>query len=298
MGYRVIFLTGGCKLSVKNEQLMIDNGDTSKVPLEDIGCIIADSPQVIINSYLLMKFSEYGIVFITDGKNHIPCGVHLPFAVHSRHLSVLHEQIKMTEPTKKRLWKSIVIQKIRNQANVLKICGVEEWEEVDSISLKVKSGDTSNMEGTAAAKYFKLLFGKDFTRGSENVVNSMLNYGYAVLRSMIAKNLVAYGFEPSLGIHHKSTLNSFNLADDMIEPFRPIVDLFVRIYAEDEEELTTKVKTRLADLLNMNVLINGKYFTCSRAIELQIQSLSGFINGRNTELDLPIIVELERHRYE
>ncbi len=298
MGYRVIFLTGGCKLSVKNEQLMIDNGDTSKVPLEDIGCIIADSPQVIINSYLLMKFSEYGIVFITDGKNHIPCGVHLPFAVHSRHLSVLQEQIKMTEPTKKRLWKSIVIQKIRNQANVLKICSVEEWKNVDSISLKVKSGDTSNMEGTAAAKYFKLLFGKNFTRGSENVVNAMLNYGYAVLRSMIAKNLVAYGFEPLLGIYHKSTLNSFNLADDMIEPFRPIVDLFVKIYAEDEEELTTKVKTRLADLLNMNVLINGKYFTCSRAIELQIQSLSGFINGRNTELDLPIIVELERHRYE
>ena len=298
MGYRVIFLTGGCKLSVKNEQLMIDNGDTSKIPLEDIGCIIADSPQVVINSYLLMKLSEYGIVLITDGKNHIPCGVHLPFAVHSRHLSVLQEQIKMTESTKKRLWKSIVMQKIRNQANVLRICSVEEWEEVDSISLKVKYGDTSNMEGTAAARYFKLLFGKDFTRGSENIVNAMLNYGYAVLRSMIAKNLVAYGFEPSLGIHHKSALNSFNLADDMIEPFRPIVDLFVRIYAEDEEELTTKVKTRLADLLNMNVLINGKYFTCTRAIELQIQSLSGFINGRNTKLDLPTIVELERHRYE
>lgn len=249
MGYRVIFLTGACKLTVKNEQLVIDNGDKSKVPLEDIGCIIADSPQVVINSYLLMKLSEYGIVLITDGKNHIPCGVHLPFAVHSRHLSVLQEQIKMTESTKKRLWKSIVIQKIRNQANVLRICSVEEWEEVDSISLKVKYGDTSNMEGTAAARYFKLLFGKDFTRGSENIVNAMLNYGYAVLRSMIAKNLVAYGFEPSLGIHHKSALNSFNLADDMIEPFRPIVDLFVRIYAEDEEELTTRVKTRLADLL-------------------------------------------------
>ena len=204
----------------------------------------------------------------------------------------------MTEPAKKRLWKSIVIQKICNQANVLKICSIDKWEEVESISLKVKSGDTSNMEGIAAARYFKLLFGKNFTRGSENTVNAMLNYGYSVLRSMIAKNLVAYGFEPSLGIHHKSVLNSFNLADDMIEPFRPIVDLFVRIYAEDEEELTTKVKTRLADLLNMNVLINGKYFTCSRAIELQIQSLSGFINGRNTELDLPIIVELERHRYE
>ena len=298
MGYRAIFLTKGCRLSVKNEQLLIDNGDTAKIPLEDIGCIVADSEQVGLNTYLMMKLAEYAVTLIIDNKSHTPCGVYLPFARHSRHLMLLREQIKMTEPAKKKLWKQIVQKKIENQADVLKICGIEQWKEIDSIKTKVKSGDTSNMEGVAAARYFKLLFGKEFMRSQENVVNAMLNYGYAVFRSTIAKNLVVYGFEPSLGIHHKNLLNSFNLADDMIEPFRPIVDLFVKIYAEDAEELDTKMKTRLVDLLNMNVLMNGKFFTASRAADIQIQSLSGFISGKNAELILPTIVELERHRYE
>lgn len=162
----------------------------------------------------------------------------------------------------------------------------------------VKSGDISNIKGVAAAKYFKHLFGKDFTRGPENTVNAMLNYGYAIFRGCIARTLVAYGFEPSLGLHHHNTLNSFNLADDMIETFRPVVDLFVKIYGEDKEELDTGMKTRLVDILNMNVLMNGKFFACQRAIDLQIQSLSGIINENDTELILPTVIELERHRYE
>ena len=298
MGYRVIFLTKGCKLSVKNEQLMIDNGDTAKIPLEDIGCIVADSPQISLNIYLLTKLAEYAVALIIDDKSHTPSGVCLPFAKHSRHLMLLKKQIDMTEPTKKRLWKQIIQKKIGNQAIVLQICNIEQWKEVDSKKAMVKSGDTTNMEGTAAARYFKLLFGKDFTRSQENTINAMLNYGYAILRSCIARTLVAYGFEPSLGVHHRNTLNSFNLADDMIEPFRPVVDLFVKVYAEEAEELDTKIKIKLADLLNMDVLINGKFFNCQRAIDLQIQSLSGILNGNNTELALPTIIELERHRYE
>ena len=135
-------------------------------------------------------------------------------------------------------------------------------------------------------------------RAQENIVNAMLNYGYAVFRGCIARTLVAYGFEPSLGLHHRNMMNSFNLADDMIEVFRPVVDLFVKYYGEEAEELDTRIKTRLVDLLNMNVLMSGKFFTCQRAIDLQIQSLSGVINGNDTELILPTVIELERHRYE
>ena len=298
MGYRVIFLTKGCRLSVKDEQLLIDNGDVARIPLEDIGCIVADSAQVSLNNYLLMKFAEYAIAFISDDKTHTPCGVYIPFARHSRHLQMLQKQIGMTEPAKKRLWKQIVQKKIENQACVLKLCGINEWKEVEDKILLVKSGDTSNMEAVAASRYFKLLFGKDFTRAQENTVNAMLNYGYAVFRGCIARTLVAYGFEPSLGLHHRNMMNSFNLADDMIEVFRPVVDLFVKYYGEETEELDTRIKTRLVDLLNMNVLMNGKFFTCQRAIDLQIQSLSGVINGNDTELILPTVIELERHRYE
>lgn len=298
MGYRVIFLTKGYRLSVKDEQLMIDNGDVARIPLEDIGCIVADSPQISLNNYLLMKLAEYAIAYISDDTTHTPCGVYLPFVRHSRHLQVLQKQIDMTEPAKKRLWKQIVQKKIENQADVLKLCGINEWKEVYNKKALVKSGDPSNIEGSAAARYFKLLFGRDFTRGQENIINAMLNYGYAIIRGCIARTLVAYGFEPSLGIHHRNMLNSFNLADDMIETFRPVVDLFVKIYGEDTEELDTGMKTRLVDILNMDVLMNGKLFACQRAIDLQIQSLSGVVNGNDTELLLPTVIELERHRYE
>lgn len=157
MGYRVLFLANPIKLSVKNEQLLIDNGEVTKVPLEDIECIVADSPQIRVNVYLLMKFSEYAITFYVTDKAHHPCGVFLPVSRHSRHMSVLNEQINMSLPTKKKLWKQIVMQKIENQAAVLKLCNIEGWHEIDCIKYKVHSGDTGNMEAVAASKYFKLL---------------------------------------------------------------------------------------------------------------------------------------------
>lgn len=298
MGYRVIFITNPCRLSIKNEQLIIDNGEIARVPLEDIECIAADSMQISFNTYILSKAAEYAITLYITDKSHTPCGVYLPFQRHSRHLAVLRSQMEMTEPAKKRLWKYIVTKKIENQAAVLRLCGVEEWKSVDDIKLKVKSGDTSNMEGCAAAKYFKMLFGNDFTRSDDCIINAMLNYGYAVLRSTIAKNIAVYGFEPALGINHKSTLNSFNLADDLIEPFRPIVDLFVKKRYENASELTTALRAELVNLLNADVLINGKHFACARAIELEVVSLSSFMSKNADALSLPEIIGLERHRYE
>lgn len=298
MGYRVLFLANPIKLSVKNEQLLIDNGEITKIPLEDIECVAADSQQINVSTYLLMKFSEYAITFYVTDKCHHPCGVFLPVSRHSRHMSVLNEQINMSLPTKKRLWKQIVIQKIENQATVLKLCNIEGWQEIDSIKLKVHSGDTSNMEAVAASKYFKLLFGKTFSRSQENAINACLNYGYAVLRSTIEKYLIVYGYEPSIGFFHKSTLNNFNLADDIIEAYRPLVDLFVRYNALDDEELSTSRKAQLVNLLNADTIIDGKLFACAKAIDNTVQSLTSFISGKRNDLLLPQIIDLEQHKYE
>lgn len=298
MGYRNIFLTNPVKLSVKNEQLVIDNGVITKVPLEDIECIIADNSSVSVSTYLMSKFMEYAITFyISDGK-HSPCGVLLPVNRHSRHLSVLKSQIDLSLPAKKQLWKQIVVQKIENQASVLKLSSIENWRSIDDIKYKVKSGDTSNMEAVAASRYFRLLFGKTFSRTQDSIINAMLNYGYAILRSTIAKYLVVYGYEPSLGLFHKSTLNSFNLADDIIEAYRPLVDLFVKKYPDEPDELTTVIKAQLVNLLSVDVVIDNKLFACSKAIEMTIQSLSGYISGNRKDLLLPQIIDLEQHRYE
>lgn len=297
MGYRVIFLTNPAKLYVKNQQLVIDNGDVFKVPLEDIECVAIDSMQITMNSYLLSRLSEYAITLYVTDKTHHPCGTFLPLLRHSRHLSVLKNQLEMTLPNKKKLWKQIVCQKIENQATVLKLCGIDEWKSIDVLKSMVKSGDPDNMEAVAASKYFKLLFGKNYTRTQDNFINPKLNYGYSILRSTISKYLVVYGYEPSLGIFHKSNLNSFNLSDDIIEPFRPIVDLYVKKFAL-EDEIDTHTKASLANLLNCDLIIDNKLFACAKAIELTIKSLSSWYNDKNKSLLLPQIIDLEQHTYE
>lgn len=297
MGYRVIFLTNPARLYVKNQQLVIDNGDVFKVPLEDIECIAIDSMQITMNSYLLSRLSEYAITLCVTDKTHHPCGTFLPLLRHSRHLSVLKNQLEMTLPNKKKLWKQIVCQKIENQATVLKLCGIDEWKSIDVLKSMVKSGDPDNMEAVAASKYFKLLFGKNYTRTQDNFINPKLNYGYSILRSTISKYLVVYGYEPSLGIFHKSNLNSFNLSDDIIEPFRPIVDLYVKKFAL-EDEIDTHTKASLANLLNCDLIIDNKLFACAKAIELTIKSLSSWYNDKNKSLLLPQIIDLEQHTYE
>lgn len=298
MGYRVLFLTNPIKLSVKNEQLVIDNGEITKVPLEDIECIALDCLQVNVTSYLLMKFSEYAITFYVTDKSHHPCGVFLPVSRHCRHMAVLNQQIEMSLPVKKQLWKQIIQQKIENQAVVLKLCSIDDWQSIDALKKSVKSGDSSNIEAVAASKYFKMLFGKGFARAQDNGINSCLNYGYAVIRSTIEKYLIVYGYEPSIGLFHKSTLNNFNLADDIIEAYRPLIDLFVKRNAEEDEELTTLKKAQLVNLLNTDVLIDNKLFACAKAIELTVQSLTGFLSGNRNSLLLPHIIDLERHEYE
>ncbi len=298
MGYRVILIANPVKLRSKNEQLLIDNGEVTTIPLEDIECIVVDTLQLNLTAQLLAKFAEYAISFYVTDKGHHPTGVFLPVSRHSRHMSVLQSQIDMTLPTKKKLWKQIVRQKIENQANVLKLCGVEGWHEINCIKNIVKSGDSENMEAVAASKYFRLMFGKTFSRVQENGINAALNYGYAILRGTIEKYLVAYGYEPALGIFHKSSLNSFNLADDLIEAYRPLVDLFVKSYVSENEALITTRKAQLINLLNANVIIDKRLFACARAIELTVSSLTGYIQGNRKELLLPAIIDLKQHSYE
>ena len=204
----------------------------------------------------------------------------------------------MTLPTKKRLWKQIVVQKIENQALALKYSSVENWEKTDAVKHKVQSGDSTNMEAVAASGYFKLMFGKDFVRSDDGTINACLNYGYAVLRSTIEKYLVVYGYEPCLWIFHKSTLNNFNLADDIREAYRPVVDLFVRNNVHSEDEFTASIRAQLVNLLSTDVLIDNKLYTVAKAIELTIQSMTGFYNGNRKDLLLPKLLETQQHSYE
>lgn len=299
MGYRNLFLQNTVKLSVKNEQLVIDGEQRRTVPLEDIECIAMDNLQCVLTAYTVMKLAEHGITLFVSNEQHMPTAALMPINCHSRKLQVLQLQKELDKPTLKRIWQQIVIAKIGNQAEALRITGNSHYIDIASIKQKVKSGDSDNMEAVAAAAYFKLMFGASFSRGNGNVINAALNYGYAILRSTIAKYLCLYGFEPAIGIFHHSTQNNFNLADDIIETFRPVVDLHVeRNFSEDMYELSPSDKAHLVGLLGQDVQIENKNYAVSYAIEKTIQSLSGIVNGNRKSLLLPILLEPQTHEYE
>lgn len=182
---------------------------------------------------------------------------------------------------------------------MLSIAGkAEEAKRIAAMAERVRSGDTDNVEATAAQTYFPDLFGTEFTRADETGINAGLNYGYAILRGCIARMLAVYGFLPAIGIHHRSTLNAFNLADDLIEAYRPLIDLLVFSGICEEDTLTPDKKRYLFNCLNLNILINGKNQNVSYAIEQTVQSLSRSLSEGSLKLALPDLVELQQHRYE
>lgn len=217
MSYRNIFIANEAKLKLKNKQLIVFNGEEISFPIEDIRSIVIDNPYTSLTGKLIAKLADEGICLIICDDKHIPSCELLPIGAYCRMNKRINLQFSQSKPKLKRIWQKIVQSKINNQAKCLEINKIDEAKTLYGISKNVVSGDSTNREGYAARLYFKMLFGNDFTRDNENFVNAALNYGYAILRSFIAKTIVAYGLEPSLGIHHKNQLNQYNLADDIIE---------------------------------------------------------------------------------
>lgn len=204
----------------------------------------------------------------------------------------------MPKPVLKRMWQSIVMQKIENQALVLKeLEYYDSYKELKLISNKVLSGDSTNMEAVAAAIYFKTIFGKDFSRKNADLYNSCLNYGYAIVRGMISRSLVMYGFEPALGIFHHNQLNAFNLADDIIECFRPLVDLYVLKNVTIKDELDSDTKRVIYNLINILILIDGKSYNIQTAIENVVKSLATSFENKSNDIKLPVLNGLKEYRY-
>jgi len=301
MPYRNLVIQNEARLSLKNRQLRVQNDKTDvTLPIEDIDTILIENRQTIVTTALLGALAQSGVaVFICD-EYHLPCAVLTPFSQHSRQLEVAQKQLALSMPLKKQLWKQIVISKIQNQAKCLVLCERQDSaNELKLIAKQVRSGDAGHAEGHAAAKYFPALFGTGFTRsGTEDCRNSWLNYGYAIVRGCVARSLSVYGFLPMFGLQHHSSLNQFNLADDFIEPYRQIVDLYTATHASQGDGLTSNIKGGLVNLINYNIIINGKRYALSRAVELTVQSFSAVCAGRTKTLLLPNLDELNMHTYE
>ncbi|MCT4666131.1 MAG: type II CRISPR-associated endonuclease Cas1 [Flavobacteriales bacterium] len=277
---RSILIQNPAYLKIKNKQLKIIEPETQRelgsIPCEDIGYLILEHPQTTITLQVIQELQNHKAAIISCDNFHIPQGLMLPFEGHSQMQEQLKNQINCSEALRKQLWKQTVQAKISNQQLVLQILGKPHGQ-MDDYLQGVKSGDSTNKEGQAANFYWKHLW-QEFTRDRYgDMPNPLLNYGYAVLRSAVARALVSSGLNPSIGIFHKNKYNAFCLADDIMEPYRPFVDYLVyQLFDSNKkiDKISPAIKQNLLQIYTSEVLIADKTKLFMEAIRTTSASLS------------------------
>jgi CRISP-associated protein Cas1 len=299
VGWRSVMISRPARLRREHFSLAIEQEETAYIPFEDIAVIVLNHRAINLTHPVLSACAEYGIGLYATGDNHQPSGVFLPFLSHSRSTRLMRQQLGIARPLAKQAWAAIVRRKIENQASCLRLAGKPGIERIESYARRVRSGDGENLEGQAAAFYFVQLFGTGFHRAENRWINAALDYGYAVLRGAIARGLVAHGLHPTLGLFHASEQNAFNLADDLIEPFRPLVDLHVVKNAPVMEgDLSPADKAALVALLNIDVGMPQGRMSALSAVEYAVESLARLFEEGNSVLELPFLLGLQPHRLE
>jgi CRISP-associated protein Cas1 len=262
---RTLYFGNPCYLKKQHQQMVVEYKDTESksVPIEDIGIVVLDNQQITLSTALLMALMDNNAAVLTTNWQHLPEGLLLPMAEHHAFTGKVRCQFDASEPLRKNLWQQTVLAKIKNQAALLQVQGIPV-ENMAHWSESVRSGDPDNYEARAAAYYWKNLFVDNelFKRGRfGDPPNNLLNYGYAILRGVIARNLVASGMMTFLGIHHKNKYNPYCLADDVMEPYRPYVDkivLDILSGGADYTELTPELKRKLLVIPAIDIQIDGQ----------------------------------------
>ena len=291
---RTLVFSNPSYLNLSNSQLVITLPDAEKksVAIEDIGVVILENQQITISSGALNALLENKCAVITCDKTHMPSGLLLPLDGGHTQTQRIQTQIDATVPLKKQLWQQTVRVKIHNQAMVLKSLGIAH-ENMLLWASKVKSGDSDNLEARAAVYYWAKLFPDDFIRERfGEFPNHLLNYGYAILRAIVARSLVASGLLPTLGIFHKNKYNAYCLADDIMEPYRPFVDLLVLEWLKsnpDEGELSKGAKVHLLQIAQLDVQFEN--FTSPLLVGMQrtTASLAKCFDGTQKKINYPLL---------
>lgn len=305
---RTLCFTNPAYLSLKNEQLVIKlpevEGNASlpeafkadairTVPIEDIGIVILDNSRITVTHGVLEKLLENNCAVVTCDSNHLPVGMLLPLCANSTQTERMRYQIDASQPLKKQLWQQTIVAKIQNQAAVLNTIRGCEVRNMQKWATEVKSGDSDNLEARAAVYYWQNAFPSipNFVRDRDgDAPNNLLNYGYAILRAIVARALAGSGLLPTLGIHHRNKYNAYCLADDVMEPYRPYVDrLVMEIFDKypDCSELTKELKAELLRIPVLDVVINGKRSPLMVAASTTTSSLQKCYSGEIRKIAYP-----------
>ncbi len=305
---RTLFFSNPYYLSLKNGQLVVHPKDetaeasSSKgenfgkgikpptVPVEDIGFVVLDHPQISFSMKLIEFLNAHNVAVIFCDSKHMPSSMLLNLESHSLQSELFRAQVNASEPLKKGLWKQTIETKIKNQAAMLEKQG-HKAHELRAYAKSVKSGDIENREGLAARIYWSRLIGNGFYRDRYgDPPNHLLNYGYILLRSAVARALSGSGLLPTLGIHHHNKYNAFCLADDIMEPYRPYVDqLALQVYSDypDELFLNKDMKAALLKLMTTDVMINDSKRPLMVALSQTTASLSRCFTGEGRKIAYP-----------
>lgn len=294
---RTVYLSSPWKVSLKDGQLVLNGIEANvseeiRVPIEDIGYVIVDNQQVHITLPLLNLLMEYNVgVVICDNKG-MPKGMLNPLDSNTLQGERHRVQLEASAPAKKSIWQQLITAKIKNQSEVLETLGL------DGSILKphyrnVKSGDSDNREGAAARIYWKKLFGPGFIRSRDGFPpNNLLNYGYAILRAATARSIIGAGLLPSIGIHHHHRSNAFPLADDFMEPFRPIIDYTVyRLTNDGVSSLDKETKASLINILYTDTEVNGKLHPLNISLEMLCTSALKAMAGDVNKISVPKFIK-------
>jgi CRISP-associated protein Cas1 len=291
--------SSGTYLSIKHQQLVLKlaTGETHSASCEDIGALIIDNPAVTFSTAVVNSITEAGGCIVVCGKNHLPTTLMLPIEANTLQGERFRRQSDISKPLCKKLWAKIIVSKIQQQAIMLESIGKNSAVLV-SLAKRVRSGDPANIEAQAARHYWKPLLGSGFSRHREGKPpNNLLNYGYTVLRAIVARAICGTGLHPTLGLHHKNKYNAFALADDLMEPYRPLVDQSVLEYLSQNdltEDINRDCKAKLLGMLHRQLYFDGKKEVVQIAIQHTAESLSKSIMSNRDYLKLPNSLMLEQ----
>lgn len=288
MSWRTVVVSSSAKLDLQLGYLVVRKQDVVKIHLSEIYMVIIESTAVSLTAALLCELMKRKIKIIFCDEKRNPCFETIPYYGSHDSSSKIKKQISWREEIKQEVWTEIVKEKIFNQEMLLRKLGLKEYSLLQKYRENIVLGDMTNREGHAAKVYFNALFGKSFTRDTENSINAALNYGYSILLSSFNREIVSNGYLTQLALFHDNIFNPFNLASDMMEPFRPLVDDVV--YHLNPQKFEHDEKIKLVSLIQDKVSINGRSETVGNAIKIYTKSVFDALNDEN-----PLVIKWFRH---
>ena len=297
MGYRQVYIKSADKLSLMQENIRVlrSNGEELLLPISDISYILIEDPNTILTTCLITKLSESGVSLVLCDSSYLPAAQVLPINTYFNQSRILKLQVTSSKELDDEIWKKIIYQKITNQALCIEFTTTNQplINTFHQYASSVTPGDAENREGTTSKMFFRELYGSEFVRFGSSSISSALNYGYSILHSSIVRHLASYGLNTCIGVWHDSDQNAFNLASDFIEPFRPVVDLYVYWNLDKiQTPLSKEVRKDLINILNADIIIDNKVTKVENAINVVVLSYIKCLENNSTKyLLLPQLMD-------